>query len=198
MSKSLSSMLLGGALLMVAAIAIQLTAQEPGQGAAKSQLEVAFSYNAANSNQLGGKTFWMQGGTVQLHGRFYRGLGVVAEIGGLHAANINGGGVSLDLVTATFGPRYTWSRAYTQYAFFGQVLTGEAFGFDSFFPKNGGATENQNSLALELGGGMNWAVSPHLAIRTFEADWLRTHLPNSANNVQNNLRVGAAVILRFP
>ena len=47
------------------------------------------------------------------------------------------------------------------------------------------------------GGGMNLRTSPHVYVRVFEADWLRTQLPNTTTNVQNNLRVGAGVAFRF-
>lgn len=36
-----------------------------------------------------------------------------------------------------------------------------------------------------------------IAARLFEADYLRTQLPNSTNNVQNYLTVGAGVVLRL-
>lgn len=52
--------------------------------------------------------FWMQGGSVQVHGQFWHGLGVVGEVSGLHTGDMDGSGVALDMVTATFGPRYTW------------------------------------------------------------------------------------------
>jgi hypothetical protein len=48
-----------------------------------------------------------QGGSVQMYGRFWHGLGGVADVAGLHTGSVHGSGVGLDLVTATFGPRYT-------------------------------------------------------------------------------------------
>jgi len=42
-----------------------------------------------------------------VEGRFWRGLGVVADVNGHHTANMHVSRVGLDLVTATFGPRYT-------------------------------------------------------------------------------------------
>ena len=50
---------------------------------------------------------------------------------------------------------------------------------------------------LKAGGGMNLNLKPHLALRLFEADYLRTQLPNSTNNAQNNLQLGAGLVLRF-
>ena len=38
---------------------------------------------------------------------------------------------------------------------------------------------------------------PLNALRAFEADWLRTQMPNATTNVQNNLRLGAGLIYRF-
>jgi hypothetical protein len=35
------------------------------------------------------------------------------------------------------------------------------------------------------------------AMRVFEADWQRTQLPNSTTGAQNNLHLGAGLILRF-
>jgi hypothetical protein len=34
------------------------------------------------------------------------------------------------------------------------------------------------------------------AIRAIEAEYLRTQLPNAADNLQQNLRIGAGVVLR--
>jgi len=34
-------------------------------------------------------------------------------------------------------------------------------------------------------------------MRLFEADWLRTELPNTGSNVQNNLQIGAGIVIRI-
>jgi hypothetical protein len=161
-------------------------------------IDVAIVYNPLLANIVGGNSFWMQGGSVQVHGQFWHGLGVVADVSGLHTASTGGSsGVGLDMVTATFGPRYTWSPAHRRYAVFGQALLGEANGMNSIFPNPAGANNSANSLALYVGGGVNFRLKGHLALRAFEADWLRTQLPNATTNVQNNLRLGAGLICRF-
>jgi hypothetical protein len=48
-----------------------------------------------------------------------------------------------------------------------------------------------------MGGGMNIALSPRIALRAVQANWLRTQLPNATTNVQNNLDLGAGVVVRF-
>lgn len=69
--------------------------------------------------------------------------------------------------------------------------------FNSVFPAPSVAIDSSNSLALKMGGGMNIALSPHIALRAFQANWLRTQLPNASTNVQNNLNLGAGLVLRF-
>jgi hypothetical protein len=164
---------------------------------APAAFEVAVTYNTMHSNVVPGEYFWMQGGSGQVYGHIWRGLGGVADVTGLHAANVAASGVGLDLVTFTFGPRYTWQPAHRPLSLYGQFLTGEVLGSNSAFPAAGGATSSANSLALQVGGGINVPWTSRITIRAFEADWLRTYLPNSTTNVQNNLRLGAGIVLRF-
>lgn len=183
------------ALLFVAATMATVSSAQPASAPHKPALELAFTYTATSSNQIGGAHFWMQGGAAQIYGRFYGGWGVVADVADAHIANINSTGVGLDMVTATFGPRYTWSHA--RFSVYGQGLAGEAIGFNSVFPNSTGAMNTANSLAVKAGGGVDMNLSPHFALRLVEADYLRTQLPNSAYNAQNNLTLGAGVVLRF-
>jgi hypothetical protein len=191
MRRKLSSLLLVGTMIAVATSARPLAAQNT------PSLDVALTYNATLSNSTNSSHFWMQGGSVQLHGQFYRGLGVVAEVAGMHIGNINSSGVGLGLVTATFGPRYTWSPSHSRYSLFGQALLGEANGFNGVLPAAGGATDSSNSFAVQAGGGLNVKLSPRIALRACEANWLRTQLPNGTTNVQNFLRLGAGLVVRF-
>ncbi len=161
-------------------------------------LELAFTCTATTSEPVNGSRFWMQGGSAQIHGQFYRGLGVVADIAGAHVADIDSTGVGLDLVTATFGPRYTWSPVHRRYSIYGQGLVGEAWGMNSVFPNPGGAVTTADSLAFKAGGGLNISLARRLALRAFEADYLRTQLPNSTSNVQNNFTLAGGIVLRLP
>jgi hypothetical protein len=168
-----------------------------GEFQALPRLEVAVVYNSLLTNVVGANKFWMQGGGLLVDGQFWRGLGVEADISGFNAQNANNAGVGLAMVTATFGPRYEWSPAHHRYVFFGHGLAGEANGFDSAFPGVGAASGSATSLALQIGGGMDLRVKDRLSLRVFDADWLRTQLPNANTNVQNNIRLGAGVVVRF-
>ncbi len=46
------------------------------------------------------------------------------------------------------------------------------------------------------GGGLDITLSRYVAIRAFQADYLRTQLPNNASDEQNLLRLGAGIVLR--
>lgn len=162
------------------------------------RFDVAVMYQAARSNPVGGSNFWMQGGSAQLHARLWRGLGGVAEIAGAHNGSISSSGVGLDLITLTFGPRYTWNYPQKRLSFYGQALAGEAFGRNSLFPRSSGSADSHaTSVAFSLGGGINYALPHHLSLRAIQADWMRTQLPNATTNVQNNFRVGTGIALYF-
>jgi peptidoglycan-associated lipoprotein len=191
-------------LLLGACSTLTLAAQNH---AAPGVLEVAVSYDAARNGEV--RPFWFQGGSVQLEGRFWRGLGAVAEVGGLHTANMHGSGVGLDLITVSFGPRYTVALqdvvsrrsaridANRRVTIYGETLAGVANGLHSVFPVAGAAEDSATGFALVLGGGINYRLSSRLSLRALEANWLRTTVPNGADNVQNNLRLGAGLVWRL-
>ena len=70
-------------------------------------------------------------------------------------------------------------------------------GFRSLFPSVSGAGSSASSLALQIGGGVDLKLSHYVAVRALEASWLRTQLPNSTNDRQNSLRLGAGLVVRF-
>jgi hypothetical protein len=170
-----------------------------GQAASvrKNSVDIAVLYTADSSNRIPGEHFWMQGGTVQLYGQFWRGLGVVADVTGEHSGAMGTSDIGLDLVTVTFGPRFTWRPGHRKVALFGQSLIGEANALHSVFPTPTGITDSSNSMALKIGGGLNYRISSHFDVRAFEGNWVRTQLPNSTSNVQNHLQTGTGIVFRF-
>jgi peptidoglycan-associated lipoprotein len=193
----------GGVLLLGVMAASSLVAQNaPAEKktavAPSNYLEIAITYDALHASASSGNNFWLQGGGLQADGHFSHGLGVVADLAGEHTGNMHDSGVGLDMVTMTFGPRYTWQPArYRHTVLYGQALVGQANGFNSVFPSASGPTSSANGLALKVGGGVNYTLSRRFAVRLIEADWLRTQLPNGTTSVQNNLHLGAGLILRF-
>lgn len=189
----------GVLLLLPAGLSAQ---QQRGHGT-QPELDLAMTYSTQRGMTTDGSSFWPQGGSAELTATFYHGLGVAADVTGTHSGSIGSSGVGLTLVTATFGPTYTWAlprraKSSRQWKLFGESLLGIAIGVDSVFPNPSGAQSGTNSLALQTGGGADLDLSRHFSVRLLQADWLRTQLPNGASNVQNNLQLGAGIVLRFP
>jgi hypothetical protein len=185
--------------LAAAAAILVIAATSCAQSSRPPEVDFAVT-DAADYSGLttGTNNFWMQGGSAEFSGTMQGGFGVTAKVTGLHSSN-TGGSIPLSIVTATFGPRYTWVRGAEKrsYAFFAQGLVGEANGFDSFFPEPGAAVTSTNSLAVQAGGGIDLRLRRRVAVRVIEANWLRTQLPNATTNVQNNLVLGAGIVFRF-
>jgi len=190
---------LGKMLLLATLITAPLSAQQQHSLEASSlgHLELAVTYNTLQANATASNQFWLQGGSVQLQGQFWRGLSVTADISGLHSDHSNNSKVGLDMVLTTFGPRYTWSPAHHRVSIFAQGLIGEAHGLHSLFPHVTGATEDAFSMASQVGGGINVPLQHNLSLRAIEANWVHTQLPNSTTDSQNSLRLGVGLVYCF-
>jgi len=167
------------------------------QGPRADKVDFSIGYIGERSIKANAsENFCMHGGSVELGTNLWRGWGPVADVTGAQTNSIGSSGVPLSLVTMTFGPRYRWHPG-GKLSPYGQGLFGEAYGFHSVFPALTGAEPHAHGFATQVGGGIDYRVSDRVAIRMIDAGWLRTELPNSTNNVQNTLRIGAGVVLRF-
>jgi hypothetical protein len=162
------------------------------------QVDFGITYAAGYSNYVPTTTFWMQGGSIELAGHIPHGLAVVADITGLHEGGSGSSGVPINLVTDTFGPRYTRviaTRARKHpIALFGQALIGEAHGFSSVFPGPSGASTDALSFALQVGGGTDRQIgcgpsfpTPAATFRTTSASPLASSFtPGPASSRSRN------------
>ena len=197
-------MYLGSKRVLLLAVTLLIPVGVLAQAAPGHQeVDLAVTYTEQYSNLVSTPTFWHGGGNIEASAQWYRGFGLAANIAGTQTGNAADSGVGLSLVTATFGPRYTFYHPMgtdrkRSLAIFGQGLVGSAWGFDSYFPSSTGATREAASLALQVGGGVDLGLTRHLGIRVLQADWLRTQLPNGTTNVQNTLRLGAGIVFRIP
>ena len=193
-------LLLAAPLMLTSSLRAQAVASTSSPG--HQEVDLAVTYTAQYSNLVSDPIFWHQGGSIELSTQTYRGFGIAANIAGTQIGNAANSGVGLSMVTATFGPRYTWYRPIgsarkKSLAIFGQGLIGEAHGFNSYFPTAAGSLTDYNSFALQVGGGVDIGLSRHFAVRAVQADWIRTQFPNSTTNIQNTFRIGAGVVLRW-
>jgi hypothetical protein len=181
--------------IAIASLLLGSTASLAAQMAPRLDLAVTYigqrSVKASSS-----QNFWSQGGSVELGANVWRGLGIAADVTGTNAGSIGSSGIPLSMVTVTFGPRYRWV-ARKSLSLYGETLFGEANGFRSLFPTTFGGDRSANSMALQIGGGMDYHLNKRFDLRLLDAAWLRTQFPNATNSVQNNLRLGAGIVIRF-
>jgi hypothetical protein len=123
------------------------------------------------------------------------GFSVAADAGVVHTGSEGSSPYGLTLTTVTAGPRFNFPAPKIEP--FAQVLFGFAHGSSSAFPQGNTLVSSANSFALEVGGAADYPVAPHLAVRILELEYLRTALPNSSTDWQNNLRIGAGVTIKL-
>jgi hypothetical protein len=168
---------------------------------ATPKLDLAISFLGDRTNPVAGSNSWLTGGAIELGADVWRGLGIAADVQGLHVSSIGSQGVPFDMVVTTFGPRYRYTKPISSerrtISAFGQALLGEAIAFHSLFPSSQGTTGSAHSLALQIGGGLDLGLSRHVAVRPVQAAWLHTQFPNGTTNVQNHLQLGAGLVMKF-
>jgi outer membrane immunogenic protein len=152
----------------------------PGRTAGPAPLEVTLAYSTVRADTVPGGCgcFWMEGGKAEFRVEFTRSLGFVGEIAGNHARGINSAHEDLGLVSYLFGPRFSWRvHRFTPFA---QTLIGGVHGFDAIFPSPNKSTIAPEAFAMSAGGGLNIDLSHHIALRPFQADFLRPIYPTTA------------------
>lgn len=148
--------------------------------------------------------FWLQGGSGEVAAQFYPAWSLVGSFAGSHASNIQPG-TNVSRLMWLAGPRFSYdSSRFTQRLtgrhgsrLFGEFLAGGTHGFDSAFPAGGGVTPSASSYAFEGGGGFEIEQARGFNLRAIEIDYVRTALPNSATNTQNDLRLAFGVAYSF-
>jgi len=158
-------------------------------------LSLAVTFDSTAANVTTANSFWLYGGSAEFNASLVRGFGVTAGFMGLHTGN-SGGGVPINLVVETLGPSYSLRSRIGRHpvTFLAHGLLGEANGFSGVYPKSTGPDSSAHGFAAKVGGGLDLQVSHHLSVRLVEANWLRTQLPNSTTNIQNDLELGAGIV----
>lgn len=196
------TVLLAGALMITTGMA-----RSQGTAASKAPAHkvtidtgIAFTTEYARVVNQSCSCFWLKGVTGDMAVNFYRGLGVDVAIGDGIASNILPA-VNLNKFTLTAGPRYTfdsstWKRGKIPghpERIFVQGLVGWTHGSNSVFPVPGGVTAVQDSIASQVGGGVDVPLKQGFGIRVAQVDWTHSALPNGSANVQNDLRLSFGV-----
>jgi hypothetical protein len=158
-----------------------------------TDLAVTYSTENAKVTPSTNGSFWLQGGSLDDAATFFHNFGVAANVTGDHASNI-APGVNLNKIAFMIGPRYTRRvPSKRESRVFVEALAGGVRGFGSIFPLPTGTDSHASSFAFQAGGGLDIAISKHLALRAIEADYVRTYLPNNGTNTQDHLRLAFGV-----
>lgn len=113
------------------------------------------------------------------------------------------GNVQGNVFTYMFGPQI--KKHSGKFQPFGQALFGaahsNAYGniYDSIHGLTS-ASSNNNAFAMEFGGGLDYAITPHFQIRPVEVDYLYTRFGVNGTNYtgnQNNFKYFAGVNFTF-
>jgi opacity protein-like surface antigen len=165
------------ALLAVFAFALPATAQDETP---KAELYAGYDYVRVSDL---GYSYNFNGGSGQLAYNANRWLGLVGEFGGYYT----GDGFHAGVLSYLFGPRINFRR-HGRATPFAQILLGGAHSVDN---------SPLNAFAMTVGGGVDFKISEHFAIRPVQAEYFLTKFADGANNRQNNLRYGAGIVFRF-
>jgi peptidoglycan-associated lipoprotein len=164
-----------------------------------SRVEVALGYAFTHSNAPPGGCgcFHFNGGSGSVIWKLNPAWGFVAEFGGAHAGAIPKSALDPTMVTYLFGPRYSFTNISDRFTPFGNVLVGASHVAGGYFPSSTTSSGSANAFAMAAGGGVDFTLSKHIALRLAEADYLLTLFPNAANDRQNNFRFTSGVVFKL-
>ena len=158
-------------------------------------VSVGFDYIRANAPPAICNCFGLDGGYISGGMHITDWLSLEGEFTGTHASDISVLGQDLTLMTYTVGPKVTYR--HHRLMPYGEFLVGGAHGGDSYFPSSLASAASATSFAFSTGGGLDVDLTRHFAIRAFDAQYLKTSLPNGADNAQNQLMLSAGLVIKF-
>jgi peptidoglycan-associated lipoprotein len=193
-------------LLPIAAVsARQALAQSSAQHAAtteqpfRAELALDYSYLHSNAPPGGCGCFNLNGGSASFAWAIKPGTwDLVGDVVSGHAGNVSSSGNSLTLSIFTAGVRYLPPFRHSSLHPFGQVLVGTTHSSGTLVEGSSSTTTNAGAaFAANLSGGLDLNTSRRFSVRLIEADYLVTTFDNAVNNHQNNVRIGAGVVIHF-
>ncbi len=169
------------------------------QDAPRPELAFGYSYVHSNLPPGGCGCFSLNGGSATFTWPLGSGkFAVAGDIDVVHASGISSQSDSLTLSTYTAGGRYLPMAGRSVWQPFGQALIGLAHSTGTLVQGvNPGAANAGAAFAATLGGGLDLRAGSQFSIRLIEADYLFTTFDNGSNNHQNNIRIGAGIVLRL-
>ena len=153
-----------------------------------------FNVNANVPGIAPSATYNGTGGGGQLEYNANHWLGVVGDLAGYGATSTTNGALVGGAVTYLFGPRVNFrhGRVTDKVTPFVQTLFGGMWATHGIVQ-----SESENNFAMTAGGGVDIKVSNPVSVRPIQAEYFMTKIPDGLNNRQNNLRLGAGIVLRL-
>jgi opacity protein-like surface antigen len=167
-------------------LGVLILAATPAMAQDYPKAEVSGDYQYIRLNPGGTNC---QGAAGSVAGNLNDWFGVVGEFGG---CKITGqpSGTSAHALNYLFGPRVTY-RSYGRLTPFAHLLLG---GERITASVSGAGSASTNSFAMALGGGADYKVTEHVALRLIQVEYLYTHFGGTR---QNNARIEAGLVYRW-
>src|SRR5260370_8236195 len=166
------------------------------QEAPKVDVFVGYSFLQANPGVRGVDSFHLHGGSGSVAYNVKSWFSGVADFGGYNQGNVPFTRNSGTIGTYLFGPRVSYHH-FSKLTPFGQVLI--ALPHDNRFAF--ATPHTHNAFAMTAGGGVDYNLFRHLAVRAFPTGVLLTRFAvgtqTTARHTENNRRVATAVVIRF-
>jgi peptidoglycan-associated lipoprotein len=165
----------------------------------RAELALGYSYLHSNAPPGGCGCFNLNGGSGTFAWPVKPGsFALVGDVTAVHAGAAAGTGDNLTLSAFTAGARYLPRLGRWPVQPYGQALVGLAHSSGTLVQGTNPAAQNAGAaFAANLGGGLDLRASRRFSVRLIEADYLVTTFDNGVNNHQNNLRIGAGLVVRF-
>jgi hypothetical protein len=179
---------------MILCFCLTVSAQEQNNG--RVDLSLGFSSVLARPSTAKRTNFSLNGGSMAGAWNFRSGSwAVVGDLGVYHVGKIGTNSVNANLGTFLGGARLTLHRT-ERTKLFAQALVGLADSNTVWFPQTG--VTAKSALAYSGGVGMDYYFRRGFGFRG-QADYLATRFQEKLGvaSTQNNIRITAALVLRF-
>ncbi len=182
-------------------------------GTPKVELFLGYSYlRAMPTLAAGNRLVWMNGGSANIAYNFNRYLGIVADVGaftnseirftGAYQATIDVNNTNVGVLSYLFGPRVSF-RNHGRLTPFAQVLFGGVHANQVTISNCTFSCillPDENAFAMTAGGGLDFKVHRHFAIRIIQAEYMMTRFQDYTTGTtsgQNDMRLSSGIVFRF-
>lgn len=173
--------------LMALLLLVGVTAK--AQDSSKAEVFVGYSYFRFNPG-AGQTGLSFNGGVGSFAYNITHMFSAVGEVGGYQNGGVGGSGVSVTTASYLFGPKI--SKSVGKITPFAQTLLGGAHA-----KLGGSGSGGSSAFALAVGGGVDFGLTRHLALRVGQLDYVYTRFIDIGTGNQNNFRYSGGIVVKF-